>query len=84
MLIMVKQRRRQTATERTPFAPFAGTVLTASDQRVVGIAAALMPSQSSLSAPRLGDCEAAVSLAAPQPEPCPPAGSTPPGDAQLH
>jgi hypothetical protein len=87
MLIMLKQRRRQTATERTPFAPCAGMRvdgLAAQDQRVGGGLAALMLSQSRLSAPRLRHSEAAVSLAAPQPQPCPPAGSTPSGDARLH
>jgi hypothetical protein len=51
---------------------------------VGGGLAALMLSQRRLSAPRLRHSEAAVSLAAPQPQPCPPAGSTPSGDAQLH
>jgi hypothetical protein len=64
MLIMLIQRGRQTATERTPFAPFAGMlvdVLAAQDQRMGGGLSALM-----LSAPRLRHREAAaVSLAAP-------------------
>ena len=60
MLIMLKQRRRQTATERTPFAPFAGMLvdgLAAQDQRVGGGLAALMLSQRRLSAPRLRHSE---------------------------
>jgi hypothetical protein len=87
MLIMLKQRGRQTTTERTPFAPFAGMLvdgLAAQDRRVGGGLAALMLSKRRLSAPRLCHSEAAVSLPAPQSQPCPQAGSTPPGDPQPH
>jgi hypothetical protein len=87
MPIMLSQCWRQTATERRPFATFTGMRvdgLAAQDQRAGGGAAVLMLSESRLSASRLRDCEAAVSLAAPQPQPCPPAGSTPPADARLH
>jgi hypothetical protein len=87
MLIVLNQRRRQTATERMPFAPFAGMLvdgLAAQDQRVGGGLAARMLSQRRLSAPRLHHCEATAGLAAAQPLPCPPVGSTPPGDARLH
>jgi hypothetical protein len=87
MLIMLKQRRRQTETERTPPAAFAGMLvdgLAAQGRRVGGGLAAPMLSQRRLLAPRLRHTEAAVSLAAPQPQPCPPAGSTPSGDARLH
>jgi hypothetical protein len=85
MLIMLKQRRCQTAAERTPFAPFAGMLvdgLAAQDQRVGGGLAALMLSRTGPSASRLRHSEAAVSLVS-QPQPCPPAGSTPSGDARL-
>src|ERR1700730_6917674 len=48
MPIMLSQRWRQTATERTPFGPFTGMrvdALAAQDQRVGGGAAVLMPSE---------------------------------------
>ena len=87
MLIMLNQRRRQTATERRPFAPFAGMGVdgrAAQDQRVGGGAAALTPSQTqalgTLSPPLQGRCRVGGSSAAAVSS----GGSVPPRDQRLH